>query len=255
MGASFSIAEAVSKEVEQRIYDEISSERILEMVQSRLKEHEPAIALREDLKTGLARIGGGAAFEEFVRIVLRAHGFEVEGNKKVQGRCVTHELDGIVIGDGACRYLEVKHHSRPHRYTPFDVTLAAKAKLDDMKAGHEEGTTSYCFDRVMVVCNTRLTSHAQKYADCVGIDHIGWNVPFGRGLDFLIEEKHLYPITVLRSITPNERDLLFKQKIFLLKQLAGVSQIPETGSERIMDLAHQASEILRLSNEVNRSET
>lgn len=254
MGASSSLAETIAEQIEERVYDGISSEEIFSMVTSGLEDFEPAIALRQDLRTGLARMGGGAVFEEYVRIVLRANGFEVEGNKQVRGKCVTHEVDGVVTGDGECRYLEVKHHSHPHRYTPFDVTLAARAKLDDMRAGHEEGTTPYCFDRVLVICNTRLSSHAQKYADCVGIDHLGWNVPFGKGLDHLIERGNLYPITTLRNLTRNERDLLFAENILLLEQLVELSGSSRIDTERLTDLKQQASAILELSHEINGNE-
>jgi len=68
--------------------------------------------------------------------------------------------------------LEVKHHIDPHNYTPFDVTLSAKAKLDDIREGFKRGLNNEPFDRVLIVCNMRLTEHARRYADCIGIDHI-----------------------------------------------------------------------------------
>ena len=252
LGAPPELAKSVSEQIEREAYSGITSKEIFDLVTAKLKTHEPAISLREDLKTGLARMNGGSEFEEYVRLIFRAHGYSVKGNTVVQGRCVTHEIDGIAERDDECIYLEIKHHSRPHSYTPFDVTLAAKAKWDDLQAGHESGSTRYCFNRVLVVSNTRLSAHASQYAECVGIDHLGWNVPPGRGFDCMIEEKGLYPITILRTLHEEERDILSKNGILTLQQLeaatAGLDGIQES---RFNELKAQAAKIMKISQQVN----
>lgn len=148
-----------------------------------------------------------------------AHGYEVTPNRVIQGFCVTHEIDGILVRNGETTYLEVKHHIDPHSYTPFDVTLAAKAKWEDINEGFRRSLSNHFFDRVLIVCNTKMTLHAKTYADCVGLDHLGWNEPYGQGFDSLIDEKELYPVTILKSLKEEERDALSGSGILTLKQL------------------------------------
>ena len=219
LGAPPIIAEKIARQIEDEAYEEIATRKILDMVFRSLKEYKPVIAFRKDLRTAIGEIKPAPDFEEYVRLILRAHGFKVTSNRVIQGFCVTNEIDGIAEKDGEFIYLEVKHHNDPHTYTPFNVTLAAKAKWDDIKEGFKIGLNNQPFDRVLIVCNTRLTEHARKYADCVGLDHIGWNVPKGHGLERLIEEKKLYPITILKSLTKRERDVLPEHGILTLKQL------------------------------------
>ena len=94
-----------------------------------------------------------------------------------------------------------------------------KAKWDDMKKGNQKGLNDQPFDGVLIVYNTKLTEHARKYANCVGLCHLGWNEPFGIGFEKLIEEKNLYPITILKSLTEEERNNLSDAGILTLREL------------------------------------
>lgn len=219
LGAPLDVAEKIAGQIEQEVYEGISTQKILDMAYDRLEEHKPEVKLRRDFRAALAEMRSVPDFEEYVRIVLRAHGYKVSSNRVIEGFCVSHEIDGIAEKDGKILYLEVKHHSDPHVYTPFDVTLAVKAKWDDMKKGSKKGLNDQPFDGVLIVCNTKLTEHARKYANCVGICHLGWNEPFGHGFEKLIEEKNLYPVTILKSLTEEERINLLDAGILTLRQL------------------------------------
>jgi len=247
VGASKDVAENVTSWIEGNICEGISTRRILDMALRRMKKYEPAVSFRKDLRTALCNIRSKPEFEEYVRIVLLAHSYKVTRNQVIQGFCVTHEIDGIAEKDGKTIYLEVKSHADPHSYTPFEVTLAVKAKWDDIKEGFKRGLNSQPFDKVLIVCNTKLTEHAQKYADCIGLEHMGWNSPLGRGLDRLIEEKRLYPTTILKSLTNKERDILSEHGVITLKQLVeakgkkvGIPKLRMTG------LLEEAESILGL---------
>jgi Holliday junction resolvase-like predicted endonuclease len=219
LGATSESAERIVQQVEEKVYDGISTKEILDIISGSLKQHEPAIISRIDLKTALGEMKPTPDFEAYVRILLSADGYEVTPNRVIQGFCVTHEIDGIARRNGETIYLEVKNHSNLHRYTPFDVTLVAKAKWDDIQKGYEKGVNETSFDRVLIVCNTRLTQHAKKYAKCIGIDHIGWNTPRGEGIDAIITETNLYPVTILKTLSAKEHDRLSEAGIITLDQL------------------------------------
>jgi len=228
MGAPQKVAEEVADKIAQQVRDGMTTKKLYEMAVKALESHQEIVEFRRDMKQGLARIGTGLQFEAYVRLLLEAYGYEVSGNLVLQGACVTHEIDGIAEKDGEVIYLEVKHHSVLERYTPFEVTLSAKAKWDDLRAGCEQGLNDCEFNRVLIVTNTRLTKHAEQYANCVGIEHLGWNTPRGHGIDWFIEHKKLYPVTILRSVTTKERNSLYKYGILTLQQL--ISTTPtETG--------------------------
>ncbi len=243
MGAPQGVAEEIAEDLEDRIEEGMTTKEIYEMAVGELETHKEIVEFRRDLRDGLARIGSGLYFEEYVRLLLEEYGFKVTGNIVIQGACVTHEVDGIAERDGEMLYVEIKHHSVLERYTPFEVTLAAKAKLDDLKEGGEKGLNDCNFDRALIVTNTRLTKHAQRYAECVGIEHFGWNTPRGRGLDWFIEEKKLYPVTILRSLTEVERDQIYARKILTLKQLVDTDPIdvglPEIRVRELIDETHR----------------
>ncbi|MFW9934893.1 MAG: ATP cone domain-containing protein [Candidatus Thorarchaeota archaeon] len=219
MGAPQAVAEEIAEELEDRVEEGMATKEIYDMAVTELETHREVVEFRRDLRDGLARIGSGFIFEDYVRLLLEEYGYKVSGNVVLQGACVDHEVDSIAERDGEVIYVEMKHHSVLERYTPFEVTLAAKAKWDDLQAGCEQGLNDCSFDRVLIVTNTRLTQHARHYAECVGIEHFGWNTPIGRGIDWFIENKKLYPVTILRTVTDEERDELYKHRILTLNQL------------------------------------
>ncbi|MFB0543944.1 MAG: ATP cone domain-containing protein [Candidatus Bathyarchaeia archaeon] len=245
VGAPPEVAEKIARQIEEEAYEGITTKEILDMIFQRLEKYEPAVTFRKDLRTALGEMRPQPDFEEYVRIVLRAHGYKVTSERVIQGFCVSHEIDGIAEKDGETIYLEVKHHSEPHIYTPFDVTLATKAKWDDIKEGFKKGLNNQSFDRVLMVCNSRLTEHARKYSACVGIDHLGWNCPEGHGFDRFIEEKKLYPVTLLKSLTEEERDKLSDNGILTLRQLVRDRfKIVNISESRISKLVEEAEKIL-----------
>jgi len=244
MGAPQGVAEEIAEDIAEQIEEGMTTKELYEMAVEALEDHKEVVEFRRDLRDGLARIGSGFRFEEYVRLILQEYGYKVSGNLVIQGACVAHEVDSIAERDGETTYVEMKHHSVLARYTPFEVTLSAKAKWDDLEAGCKKGLNDCTFDRVLIVTNTRLTKHAQRYAECVGIEHFGWNTPRGRGLETFIEEKKLYPVTILRTITDDERDILYANGILTLQQL--VKETPkDTGlsEERVKALIEETHRV------------
>ncbi len=239
MGAPQAVAEEIAYDLEERVEEGMTTKEIYDMAVTELETHKEVVEFRRDLRDGLARIGSGFIFEDYVRLLLEEFGYKVSGNVVIQGACIDHEVDSIAEKDGEMVYVEMKHHSVLERYCPFEVSLAAKAKWDDIQAGCEQGLNDCQFDRVLIVTNTRLTEHAQRYAECVGIEHFGWNTPRGRGIDWFIENKKLYPITILRTVTDEERDQLYAHKILTLNQLVEADSksmgLPEVRIKELID--------------------
>ena len=117
LGAPLDVAQKIAEQIENEIYEGISTQKILDMAYDHLQEYRPEVKLRKDFRAALAEMRSVPDFEEYVRVVLRANGYKVASNRFIEGFCVSHEIDGIAEKDGKVLYLEVKHHSDPHIYT------------------------------------------------------------------------------------------------------------------------------------------
>jgi hypothetical protein len=151
---------------------------------------------------------------------LKDIGYSVQSNVILRGRCVEHEIDAIAQKEGETTYVEVKHHNRPHTYTPLDVPMKVWATLQDLNEGRKLGYHNVGFTNSLVICNTKFTDHARAYANCVKIDHICWKSPPQNGIDDIIQRRSLYPVTMLKGINGKLQRLLLDNGIILLRQLA-----------------------------------
>jgi HJR/Mrr/RecB family endonuclease len=219
MGATLAVAESIAEEIETRIYDGIETKKILQMIFRSLRKHKPATRHQIDLRKALSLLNPAPDFERFIQILLSEHGYEVTPNQIVRGRCVEHEADAIARKNGKTCIVEVKHHYKYHTPTSLDVSRISRAVLEDVTEAYELGLNNLKIDYAMIVCNTKLSEHAKRYADCRGIRHIGWSSPPNHDLQTMIEEKKLYPVTFLKGLNAETRNKLAHNGVILLKQL------------------------------------
>jgi len=219
LGVSPELADTICKKVEGKLYNGITTKKILQMVFEYAKKYKPEIKHRDSLRHAIAVLRSKPDFEEFIRVLLREHGYKVLPNMIISGKCVEHEIDGVVQMDGQVIYLEVKHHEENHTYTGLDVLLETSAVLDDLVEGGKIGKNKFNFTKAMVVCNTKVSEHAQRYADCRGISYMSWSQPEKYNLVDLIEKKELYPVTILKELDKYTQNKLGDNDIVTLKQL------------------------------------
>ena len=219
MGAARQVAETVAKKIETSLYDGIETQKILQMIFRQLSRHEPVVKHKIDLRKALSLMKSKPDFEFFIRALLSEHGYEVTPNQILNGKCVEHEVDAIARKDGLTYIVEVKHHSNYHVLTGLDVSRVARAVFEDVTEGFELRLNSLKIDKAMIVCNTKFSEHAERYAECRGIKNIGWNSPPDLNIQTMITEKKLYPITYLKGLTITTTERLTQAGIILLKQL------------------------------------
>jgi hypothetical protein len=219
MGATQGVAEAIADEIESRLYDGITTRRILQMVYNRLKRHRPVMKLQIDLRRSLSILRSAPDFERYIQLLLREHGYEVTSNQIIRGRCVEHEVDAVARNDGKTCIVEVKHHYKYHTPTSLDVSRISRAVFEDLTEGYQLGHNKLKIDYALIVSNTKLSEHAKRYADCRGISHISWSSPPNHDLQTMIEEKKVYPVTIVRGLSATTRNKLTSNGIILLKQL------------------------------------
>lgn len=211
VGLSKENAEFVAEEVENRIYDGISTDEILEIATQTVGKYSKKASKVYGLKSSLLRLGpAGYRFEKFVASLLREFGYKTITNQIIEGKCALHEID--VIAEKGERYLiECKFHNTSIYTGLKDVLYSYARFLDIIEASKE-------FDAMWLFTNTKFSSDAIKYANCRGLLLTGWRYPENEGIEFMLESKKLYPITVL-SLKDFEIEQLIREGFAFCKDL------------------------------------
>lgn len=210
-GEAYSMAE----ELERGLPERVSTHEIHGRLEAMLRERKPACAMRYALKRAIMRLGPeGYPFEKYFARILEGLGYSTWTNVVVEGQCVSHEVD-VVAEKGGARYMvECKYHNSPGARTDVKVALYVYARFLDLEK---------YFDRAWIATNTKLTLDAARYIECMGMMATAWRYPKGRGLEALIEETGLYPITVLSSVSGEARRRLLSSGYVSVSDLRGMS--------------------------------
>ena len=249
MHAAQEQAEKIAKRIEREAYDGITTKKILKMIFRYIKEYRPEIRHEIDLREAISLLRPKPDFEVFVQLLLEEVGYEVLPNQIVRGKCVEHEIDAVAKEGDETILVEVKHHFNHHTYTGVGVCFIAQARLEDLTVGHNLGYNRIKFNKVLIICNTKFSNHAIRYAQCKGIRHIGWKAPLEHGLERMIEERRLYPITFLKGLDRKNEEKFGNNGIVLLKQLVEkdfneLQRITRIQRKELLKFVKKAKEIL-----------
>jgi hypothetical protein len=245
-GATEQLAAKVTRKVAAQAYPGISTKAILKLTLSLLEKEMPQVAARYDLKGAIMRLGpAGFAFEALIAGVLKEHNYAARTRQVVQGASVKHEIDiiaakpirapvGLAQPPLKWYMIECKYHRAPGIFTGLKETLYTYARFLDLRDGWKAGKCQR-FDQAWLITNTKFSRDAIQYGTKKNIKLLGWKYPAGNSLEIMLEEKKLYPITVLRQLDPVSlrkfaasglmlcRDLVRKD-IEKLRELTGLSQ-------------------------------
>lgn len=215
-GADLILAKRIASQVGTRVRYGMTTKDIYKLVLRFLTDNAtPAIKHRYRLKESIMKLGpAGFSFEFYVGQILKHYGYKIKSiGTKIQGRCVIHEVDLAVESSDERKWLvECKYHNFPGRYTGLKESLYTHARFLDLADK---------FDCEMLVCNTKVSPEAITYATCIGQKLLSWRFPPQMGLEKMIEEKKLYPITILGP-TKSELELLAKNSIMIAKDLVDI---------------------------------
>jgi hypothetical protein len=245
-GATNKLATHVAQRVLEKIHDGTTTRQIYNMVLDALaaRKENQAIGHRYRLKDAIMQMGpAGFPFENYVSEILEEYGFDVKSKRsKVKGICGIHEIDIIATTDNpkARCMIECKFHHFPGIYTGIKEALYTHARFLDLKGQ---------FDKEMLVCNTKISGDAITYGKCIGQEILSWRYPNNKGLETMIEEKSLYPVTIL-GLNKRELQSLVQNDIMLTKDLLNfdsyqLSQRLSISMRRIESFQNIARQIIR----------
>jgi hypothetical protein len=225
-GAPADVAREIAEKVEGEITPSMKTKAIFRLARRHLKQFNRASGMRYSLKKALYSLGpSGYPFERYMAGILKAHGYKVEVDRIMEGYCVRHEVDVLASKDNEHFALECKYHNTGGNATDVKVALYVHARFMDIKKACETMPGHGDFvHRGWLVTNTRCTSDALKYAECVGLKVTSWRYPDGDSLEKLIEEKKLYPVTILPSARRKPLETLFAKNFILAKDIADIDE-------------------------------
>jgi len=216
----------VAAAVERRLYDGIRTRDVLRLIHTCAKRYHPGVEGRTNVRRAIGLLRPKPDFEYYVQALLRGSGYEVEEGRILKGRCGEHEVDAIARKDGITYFVEVKHHHNHHRTTGLDEGRIARAIVEDVQEGYKEGRNHFTIDKAMIVCNTKLSGHAKRYAACWDIKHIGWDNPKDENIASMVADRKLCPVTLIKGVNAKTRKKLVGAGIVTIGQL--MEHSPET---------------------------
>ena len=210
-------AAKIAKKIRTNLHSGSTTLDVYNMVLKELAFEENGVSLkhRYRLKESLMLLGpAGYYFESFISKILQNYDYDVQGTGiLVQGNCVRHEIDIVAKSpEYNLMLIECKYHNFRGFFTKLKESLYTHARYMDLEDS---------FDGEMLVTNTKISDDAKKYANCIGQKLLAWKYPQDNGLERMIQDRGLFPITMLR-LKSWELSNFSKNGIMLIQDLLDV---------------------------------
>lgn len=214
-GAAPDVVADIMKRISKEIYSGMSTQEIYRRSFQLLKKQQRFLAARYSLKKALSQLGPtGFPFEKTVAAALEGQGYKCETDLVIRGRCVLHEVDIKAVNSHQVVLGECKYRNLAGSKVDLKTALYVYARSLDLKENPKNQ-----FDRFWLITNSRFSSEAIEYGNCVGLKMIGWDYPEGDGLRKMIDDSGVHPVTCLTTLTSKQKQDLLKLNIVTCRQL------------------------------------
>ena len=219
-GANKHEINAIVQDIERNLYVGISTHDIYKRAFSLLRESAEPIAAKYSLRRAVIGLGPtGFPFEDYLGRIFEAQGYRTKRRLMMKGKCATHEIDLAAYSPEHSFVAEAKFHARPGIKSDLQVAMYSYARYLDLESQRICKGDACGIISLAVITNTKFTTAAIKYAECVGIDLIDWDYPKHGSLQDMIEKYHVYPITVLTRLSYGQKQQLLAQNIILCHEI------------------------------------
>jgi hypothetical protein len=250
-GAGAYAAERITQTITDLVTPGMSSREIHSRAFALLRKESRPVAARYALRRALLELGPtGHPFEDFISHLYRVEGWQVETRKIMRGKCVSHEVDFYASHIEQNMYLaaELKYHNDANYKTDLKVALYVKSRFDDIFSCDPRVQTCP-INRGILVTNTKFTSEAIAYAECSGVELLGWGYPVETSLFLRMSRAKVYPLTALTRLSRAEKNLLISNGSIAVDELVQDRRrldILHLSPERIGDIIAEADGLLSL---------
>ena len=220
-GAGEHIAKRITDTISDTLVHDSTSKEIYARAFALLRREGRPIAARYALRRALLELGPtGHPFEDFISHLYRAEGWDVETRKLMKGKCVSHEIDFYASHIDKKEFLaaELKYHNDPGYKTDLKVALYVKSRFDDIFAC-DSSIRDCPIDRGILITNTKFTSEAISYAECSGVELLGWGYPVNDSLFIRMGRAKIYPITTVTGLSRTEKKILIEHNVVAVDEV------------------------------------
>jgi len=185
-----------------------------------------SVAARYSLRRALFNLGPtGFPFEKFLARLFAIDGYTTKTGSILQGKCAEHEIDIAAYKADHSFVGEAKFHARPGIKSDLQVAMYSYARLMDLR------DQKICSDDICgirefwLITNTKFTSSASDYGNCVGLKLLSWDFPKRNNLHDRIQRAGVYPITVLQALSPKQAQVLIQREVILCSDIVANPQV------------------------------
>lgn len=230
------------------LHDGMKTAQIYKHAYSILKKKKYPAAVRYSLRKAVMELGpSGFPFEKYVAEVMKRKGYKAETGVILPGFCVAHEVDILMEKGDRHIFAECKFHNQQGIKTDVKVALYVYARFLDLQKGHKvQGGEKPLVHEGWLITNTKLSLDAIQYANCAGLNVIGWDYPEQGNLQDLILETGVHPLTFLNTLSMSEKKNLLEQGIVMCRDITiGKELLKAVGlpDERIDKVVAEANKV------------
>jgi len=249
-GVSEKIIEELVQEIIRRTDLKTTSDIYRYAFNALVSQRSPAAA-RYNLKKALYDLGpSGFPLEKFLAKLFEEQGYNVFLNQIAPGKCISYEIDLVLKKENKYHFVESKFHIRQGRKSDIQPVLYSKARFDDIQAYYMQKPMYKKKNHLaLVITNTKFTSKAIQYAECVGMKLIDWSYPQEGSLAVLIDRLGIHPITALSTLSSNQKRRLIEKNIVLCREIKkNIDKLKEVGisQHRINRIVKEAEEMRKI---------
>ncbi|MFA6519399.1 MAG: ATP cone domain-containing protein [Candidatus Paceibacterota bacterium] len=250
-GAGEHAAERITNAITETVVPGVTSKEIYSRAFALLRKEARPVAARYALRRALLDLGPtGHPFEDFISHLYRAEGWQVETRKIIKGKCVSHEVDFYASHPDQKEYIaaELKYHNDPGYKTDLKNALYVKSRFDDIFAC-DPSVRGCPINRGILVTNTKFTSEAIAYAECAGVELLGWSYPLNDSLYTRMSRSKIYPITTVTGLSRAEKTILLDRGIIAVDEILQDRRVLDPlhlDSERVGELLAEIEGLLAL---------
>jgi len=207
-------------EINPKLHDGIKTEIIYREAFELLRHSGGTSAARYSLRRALFNLGPtGFPFEKFLARLFMADGYETKVGTNMQGKCAEHEIDIAAYKTDHSFIAEAKFHARPGIKSDLQVAMYSYARFLDLKELKICDQDICGIKEFWIITNTKFTSSARDYANCVGLPLLSWEYPKRDNLHDRIQRAGVYPVTVLHALSPNQTKTLIARDVILCSDI------------------------------------
>ena len=225
-GATAEEVKDIVHHIESELHEGMKTQAIYRHAFELLRGSESTSAARYSLRRALFGLGPtGFPFEDFLGRLFEHQGYQTKTRVTLSGACAEHELDVAAYKDDHSFVAEAKFHARPGIKSDLQVALYSYARWLDLRDQKICSADSCGIQEFRLITNTKFTSTARRYGECVGLKLLSWDYPKAGNLHDLIASAGIYPVTVMASLSGKQKQSLLGRGVILCEDIVKKPQV------------------------------